>query len=422
MANRIIKAFKLKPTKYPTPIGFMGRRQGSDFTKTTLDTWIEWIPEESYRINTKQQEIVIQDSVKFYYGGLDSKKNISKFNSGEMSIAFIDQAEEIEEERLIMELRLGLRKTIQGKELPRKILWTANPRVCWLKDQFIDNKTAGKIFLPALPYDNPYLPSGYIENMEETLKHMPELLKAYRDGSWDILAGADQLIKEQWINEAKDIKLHIPKKHIIAVDPARFGDDELVIYGMQNSKIIDKHYAGMSDSNYILNEIEKMAFRMKERSCPPTAIGCDTTGGWASGVEDNIHSKLKLWSFPCKFYGFNSSERQSSGVPDNFYNRKAEIWMNAHQMFAGKQVEMDFSEYPELKRQLMHFRYDYRGGKTYIQEKSEIKRILGRSPDRADAYSIGLYALRYATPEKQDSLGLFNNRENRWQKHGWMAS
>lgn len=418
MANKIIEKFKLKPTKNPIPIAFMGRRQGSDFTKTTLDTWKSIIPEDAYRIGSRDQEIIIKETVKIYYGGLDSKKNISKFNSGEMSFAFVDQAEEIEEERLVAELRLGLRKTIAGKPLPRKILWTANPRPGWLKDQFITTKNAGKAFLPALPYDNPHLPEWYISKMEEDLKYMPQLLKAYRDGSWEVLAGADQIIQEHWLGEARNIKLHLPPKAVIAVDPARFGDDQLVIFGMVNSKIIDYHFTGMSDSNYILKEIESMAFRMKEKGVPPSVIGCDITGGYGSGVEDNIQSKLNLWSFPCKFVGINFAHGSPHGVPDKYLNRRAEMYMNAQEMFATNQIEMDFTKFPELGRQLLQPRYDFRNGKTYVQPKDDIKKAYGKSPDMADAYVIGLHILQYAIEGKQDTLGLFKRKKNK----SWMAS
>jgi len=312
-----------------------------------------------------------------------------------------------------------LRRKINGVPLPRKILWTANPKVCWLKDQFVDKKMPGKAFLPALPYDNPHLPEWYIPKMEEDMENMPELLKAYRDGSWDVLAGADQLIKEIWITQAKDIHLNIPNKHVIGVDPARYGDDELVLYGLENSKIIDSHFAGMSDSNYIINEIEQMAFRMFRQGKPPSVIGCDITGGWGSGVEDNLPPRMKLWRFPCKFMGYSMSERQASGVPEGIYNRRAEIWMEVQKMFSSKQIEMDFSEHPELRRQLMHLKYDIRVGGTYIQAKDEIKKALGRSPDRGDAYAIGLYVLRFAIPQKQDSLGLFAQRK---KKKSWMAA
>ncbi|MCK4248112.1 MAG: hypothetical protein KAX04_06185, partial [Methanomicrobia archaeon] len=90
MANKIIELFKLKPTKYPLLIGFMGRRRGTDFTRYTLEKWKTIIPSSAYTLRERYQEVIIRDTVKFYYGGLDNEKMIAKFNSAEMAIAFID--------------------------------------------------------------------------------------------------------------------------------------------------------------------------------------------------------------------------------------------------------------------------------------------------------------------------------------------
>ena len=49
----------------------------------------------------------------------------------------------------------------------------------------------------------------------------------------------------------------------------------------------------------------------------------------------------------------------------------------------------------KLKGQLATPTYEFRNGKILIESKSEIKKRLGSSPDRADAYVNGLYALQF---------------------------
>ena len=49
----------------------------------------------------------------------------------------------------------------------------------------------------------------------------------------------------------------------------------------------------------------------------------------------------------------------------------------------------------KLKGQLTTPTYAFRNGKILIESKSEIKKRLGNSPDRADAYVNGLYALGF---------------------------
>ena len=49
-----------------------------------------------------------------------------------------------------------------------------------------------------------------------------------------------------------------------------------------------------------------------------------------------------------------------------------------------------------LVGQLSSMKYTYSTGRLLIQDKEEIKKDIGRSPDRADACVIGLWALRRA--------------------------
>ena len=50
---------------------------------------------------------------------------------------------------------------------------------------------------------------------------------------------------------------------------------------------------------------------------------------------------------------------------------------------------------PKLKGQLTTPTYAFRNGKILIEAKADIKKRLGRSPDRADAYVNGLWALQF---------------------------
>ncbi|MCK5915704.1 MAG: hypothetical protein KAG92_06165 [Deltaproteobacteria bacterium] len=52
-------------------------------------------------------------------------------------------------------------------------------------------------------------------------------------------------------------------------------------------------------------------------------------------------------------------------------------------------------ELTKLKGQLTTPTYAFRHSKILIESKSEIKKRLGGSPDRADAYVNGLYALQF---------------------------
>ena len=384
----VIDYFNLPIMKNPIPVGFMGRLQGVDFDDTTLETWKQFIPENTYIIREKSKEIVIEKRVKIQYGGLDNKKVVRKFNSAEYGFIALDQAEEIEEDKLT-ELRLTLRRSIKGVHLPFKELYTANPADCWLKDEFVLGRNKRFIFLPSLPSDNSFLPDSYVPNMEHTLRNRPELLKAYRDGSWDILAGADIIIQDRWVDRADGNKFHKAPRKIITCDPAAFGDDETVIYCMNNTRIVKKKIYGQKDAVHTANEMEMMGLDFK-----PSLYVVDSIGV-GHGVAAILSSK-----------GLNvleivASEAQASGVPEKFVNRRAEIWWNAGNMFGDNEVELHHDD-RELKRQLSVPKYKFKGDKFLVEGNDVIKKRYGRSLDRASAYVQGLWALPYAEEEEVD--------------------
>jgi len=167
---------KLQPSKNPPHVAWFGRKQATDLTGTTLQTWREVIPQEYYQLRGATERdpkhILIADRIAIDYGGLDKQENINKFNSAEYIIIAVDQAEEISKDD-ISTVRASLRKVLldedgkpvvptdkngkplknaEGKPLkhwPFKELYTANPRQCWLKEDFIISPTENTRFVPA---------------------------------------------------------------------------------------------------------------------------------------------------------------------------------------------------------------------------------------------------------------------------------
>ena len=173
--------FKQKP-EFPYNFGWMGRKIAKDFTDTTLETWKKIIPRGTYKIVGKPAEIIILDRVKIKTWGLDSRASINKFNSAEFARIFLDQAEEATQDdvavlrasvnRNILDLvdDAGKRKKVRVKG---KILFTANPAPCWLKEQYIDKIQPNQAFVKALPSDNIYVGKEYIATLKRSFGHRP---------------------------------------------------------------------------------------------------------------------------------------------------------------------------------------------------------------------------------------------------------
>lgn len=189
-ANWLIEFFDIqKPLEYPLPVGWIGRLRGVDFNSTTLETWKRTIPAKAYTLRNKPSEIIIQNRVKVLFGGLDNQESIEKFNSAEFAFIGLDQGEEVEQDD-VSTLLASLRLKYNGKEPPYKALFTANPRAGYLKKNFIKAPGPGTYFIQALPKDNPFLAKDYEKDLEKRYGHNPALLKAYKDGDWDVFEGA----------------------------------------------------------------------------------------------------------------------------------------------------------------------------------------------------------------------------------------
>ncbi len=381
-ANWVIEKFNLKPSKYPINLGFMGRNRAVDFNDTTLETWKRITPDHYY-IRSQDKEIVIEDKVKYAFGGLDNTEAVSKFSSAEFAVVFIDQAEECKKDNIAV-LMSRFRLQINGIALPYKTLFTANPKNCFLKDEFVLGNDKHKIFIPALPKENPYLPITYIDSLQEAFKYRPELLLANLEGSWDSLEGSDIVIKDIWIRQAE--LTIIPaidnrRKKIIACDISRFGDDETVIYYMEGTDIKDAIIFGQKDTMYTAGKIHIWAQEKR-----PDLIGIDEIGVGA-GVTDRL---IEMGNNVLPINSSNASENKNK-----YYNLRAQMWWEAGEMFARQDIQLTYDD-KEIKRQLTAPTYEIKNGKIKIEEKEYIKKRLGRSPDRADTYIMGLYTLKRA--------------------------
>jgi hypothetical protein len=219
-------------------------------------------------------------------------------------------------------------------------------------------------------------------------------LKAYLEGCWDQLGGYNQLIKDSWLENAAKIRLYQNTvKRLISCDPARYGDDETAVYYLENTTIREQIIYGQKDLMYTANVLHCLS-----RKYDNALIVVDVCG-LGAGVVD------RLIEMGDNVLGIDNAGR--SEEPEKYYNLRSEIWCKAADAFASGEVELKMTppacgylplageELTKLKGQLATPTYEFRNGKILIESKSEIKKRLGGSPDRADAYVNGLYALQF---------------------------
>lgn len=416
-AWNIAHRFGLKKSKNPPHVGFIGRKQGTDLTKSTMATWRQFIPEEYYELKSgtdrDPRHILLFDSkIAIDYGGLDHSENINQFNSAEYAFFAVDQAEETDLDD-VAELRMTLRMKINGQiPMPEgyKALWTANPRACWLRNEFILNTPKDSLFIQALPADNPYLAEGYIETIRRAVGYDDGKLKAYLEGSWDVLSGADQIIQPSWIEDAKRANIYRPyKQRIISVDTARFGDDETVVMCIENDEPIDI----VARPNTTVPEIENIVITMMDKwGCG--AIIESTGGDLGASVIDGLRSKGRSVTEWCP---------QRAAIEKTKYgNARAEAWCYAARELANGRVSLPADIPQKLSLQLCEPRYKFKAGKTYIESKKEIKDRTKCSPDWADCWVIGKWGQQFAETIYSDGTTSGDKWKEAFAKYGYQLT
>lgn len=402
---QLIHQFDLKPSKNPIPYAFMGRMVHRDLVETTLETWKQIIPTDLWTIRGGDQEIWLLNTVKIDIGGLASGGSYgeagatNRLQGAQYTTIFIDQAEELTLDEVGF-LRATLNRPmlgLGGAVVPGKILWTANPPLGWMKREFREAPPAEHAYIRALPADNPWLPPEYIDTLKKAYAHRPELLAAYLYGADEGLEEANQVIKDTWIALALQRTIHYPADcRLITCDPARFGDDETVIYVLNHAEIVEEVISGQKS----LAETATTLAILHAKYTSPVVI--DICGMGVGLMEMLQQQKITV-------YGVNGAEKATN--VERYGNRRAEMWDRVAQMF--QRGDIGLKEMPEvLRSQLTTPRFDFKRNRLFVEPKEDIKARLKRSPDQADAYVQGLYMLDQigATSATTDDFDLEQDR------------
>ena len=226
----------------------------------------------------------------------------------------------------------------------------------------------------------------------EAFKHRPELIEAYIKGSWDILSGANLVIKPDWIKSVINKRLaNATSGVLITCDPARFGDDETVIYAMRGAEVINSCFYGQKST---MDTAGRCAAMRKKYNAELILVDGVGIGG---GVVD----RLMELDEPVKEVNF-ANKPSNEIKQEKYYNLRAEVYWEAAEMFSDGNVSIP--DDLALKQQLGHIQYyNASKGRIKIESKDDIKKRLGGgSPDRADALVMGLWGVQFLTSTYND--------------------
>ena len=173
-----------------------------------------------------------------------------------------------------------------------------------------------------------------------------------------------------------------PDRIVVALDPAGEGEDEAVFYIGNNGNIIERKFLKSSTSTQLAAEAVMLLSKYKSQVFIADSIGND--------VADIVVQLLGKNERGVKVIKFKSSEKAKDPT---YFNRRDEVYHQAAvQMKSGNvQMEDDYT----LMKQLNATKYLKDNGRIYISSKEEIKKLIGSSPDRADAWVLMVEAMRY---------------------------
>lgn len=168
----------------------------------------------------------------------------------------------------------------------------------------------------------------------------------------------------------------------LGVDVARYGDDSTVIFPRQGLVAFKPSIMRNASGPEVAARVAQAKARWRSE-----LETVDGTGGYGAGVIDALiqagHSPLEV-----NFSG--------KAIDPRYFNKRSEIWFEmAEWIKRGGALPND----AELVRELTAPMYTLQGGKFRLEEKEQIKKRLGYSPDKADAL-----ATTFALPDQPAAI------------------
>lgn len=234
------------------------------------------------------------------------------------------------------------------------------------------------------------LPEDYYTGLEKIKQHRPEIYRKYALNAWDVQSAEFTVIKAEHLNALKGIPFRFDRtRRIITCDPA-LGGDECVIKTLENGYEIDQEIMYETDETKIAAKIAEKGENFEVYDFVIDTIGIGH--GVATFLNNLVRKHNKT------VYFFNSAERAND--PEQYFNKKAEIWFEVSKMIMDKKVP--YPEDEETRRQITGVRYEpiFRRGRVKIEDKQITKKRLKCSPDRAEAWVQGVYYMQYVDEKR----------------------
>lgn len=397
---------------YPNSRAAIGRKELKTLRLTTITTLFEILKElgygeKDYRYDAQQSVLHFKNGSQIYF--LDTAYSpqdpeYTRFGSLEITWAWIDESNETPEKaKSILKTRVGRKNDVNGVKIKPFWLETFNPNKGHVHRDYYKPWKEGTLppyrrFIRALPGDNPHLPEAYINNLERADKVTRErLLK----GNFEFDDDPQKLMFYEAITDLTTNTLPNNKSvKTLVADIARFGGDKIVfgLYsGLELYGLYVYTYQGIDET------IRKMKEVIVEHAIGYLNVIADEDG-IGGGVVDGMRgikgftgnaTPLPIWDYV--------KNRQ---VPANYRNFRSQCYFKLSELVNNRQMAIKITRFEtniegytkekaisDLFEELDAIKStdNSQDGKLAVIPKSEIKEMLGRSPDFADIMMMRMF-------------------------------
>ncbi len=387
--------------QYPNNLGLVLRKNFTDLKDSTMADFERYT---SLKVKAQSKSVDLPNGSRIIFHHADELSGVvQNINLGWF---FIEQAEEFDSDEVFEKLGGRLRR--EGCFRQGFIIANTNGHN-WIWRKW--KNAGGEEYICDTPFDPPTgiegveydgyasltearthdniknLPEDFIVSLEVKKETAPSHYRRYVLNSWEDTDTADKLISYQDILNAvgRDLRDYDTTIKVIACDPAEFGDDKTVIYVLDGCKVIDSKVmikkSVMETAGWIV---------ATHRKHNTDKIIIDDIGIGA-GVRASVRETLDPHNDSNLVMGYNSSRTPRDKV--HYVRSRDEIYDNAAKLF--KDGYVSIIDDNDLVEDLAAITYSLNSkGQMMMARKKDIKKLLGRSPDHADALVMGLWAAK----------------------------
>ena len=231
------------------------------------------------------------------------------------------------------------------------------------------------------------------EFIDEAKEEMSEIdFKIFYDAEFPSIGAENAVIPTDWIKNAINQEGCIGEHKQAGVDVARFGRDKTVYIFREGGMVRNITLTEKLDTMEVIGWVRPLIGKDK-----PDITAIDVIG-IGSGVVDRL-SELEY-----KVAGVNVGESPTDDEnKKKYYNLRAQVHWNLRTLFKpdkkGKS-QISIPDDKELVKELSEIRYSYSSErKIKIEPKEEMKKRLGKSPDKADALALAFHPVLEDEPQ-----------------------